>query len=94
MPAKKRLSATLELVVEAPTKNADTIAFEATDANIAPVIVMLSACPKYCIVDSVPDATPSLDRGTEPITALMFGAEKSPNPNPITNRFRTPLRSR
>jgi len=45
-----------------------------------------SVCPRKRIVPKVPDATPSCDLGTEPITAEVLGELNADMPIPATTR--------
>jgi hypothetical protein len=87
IPARNRPLLTPELVaVEMPMKNSDRMLLVATDAIIVPIIARENTCPRNLMVETVPDAVPSLDFGTEPITALVLGAENIPIPNPMMKR--------
>jgi hypothetical protein len=57
--------------------------------NIIMAIPMLNICPTSRIVPIVPEATPRYRLSTELITALVFGDEKSANPNPRMRRLKT-----
>jgi hypothetical protein len=55
----------------------------------APAIASPIACPVDRIVLIVPEATPSLLRSTELMTARVFGEENKPKPTPNKVRRKT-----
>jgi len=85
MPSTNDCVAMLSCEIPTPVKREDRRPAEAAVATTAPISARLRDCPQNLIVPSVPLATPSLPFSTEPITALVFGEEKSPIPMPMTD---------